>query len=77
MGADTMDNTTTIAEPRLLRLPAVMERAGLKRSAVYALVAAGAFPQPVKLSERCVAWVEAEVSEWISARVAARAKAAA
>jgi prophage regulatory protein len=77
MGADTMDNTTTTTEPRLLRLPAVMDRAGLKRSTVYALVAAGAFPQPVKQSERCVAWVEAEISEWISARVAARAKAAA
>jgi prophage regulatory protein len=71
------DATEKTAEPRMLRLPSVMERTGLRRSAVYAMVAAGAFPQPVKLSERCVAWVEAEVSAWIAARIASRPKAAA
>jgi prophage regulatory protein len=68
---------STENETRLLRLPTVMERTGLKRSQVYALMSARAFPQPVKQSERCVAWVEAEISEWIAERIAARAKAAA
>jgi prophage regulatory protein len=62
------DQTTPVLE----RLPAVMARTGLKRSAVYALVAAGRFPKPVKLSERSSAWVVTEVDCWIAARIAER-----
>jgi prophage regulatory protein len=45
-----------------LRLPQVMERTGLCRSAVYARED---FPKPVKLGGRAVAWVESEVQAWI------------
>jgi len=45
-----------------LRLPQVMERTGLCRSAVYAMEG---FPKPVKLGGRAVAWVESEVQAWI------------
>jgi prophage regulatory protein len=58
---------------RLLRLPDVLGRVGISRSAVYELVQRGAFPQPVKLGTRCTAWVEEEVGEWIAARIAERA----
>lgn len=47
----------------LLRLPDVMGRTGLSRSAVYALEG---FPKPVKLSGRAVAWVQSEVEAWIA-----------
>ena len=63
----------TPAVPRLLRLPDVLNRVGLGRSAWYALVAAGLAPRPVRLGLRCVAWPEAEVGEWIAARIAERA----
>jgi len=46
-----------------LRLPAVMERTGLCRSAVYAMEG---FPKPVKLGGRAVAWVASEVEAWIA-----------
>lgn len=36
---------------RLLHRPAVEELVGLKRSALYKLIAAGRFPAPVPLSE--------------------------
>lgn len=57
---------------RLLRLPEVIARTGMSRSAVYAASAKGAFPQPVKLSERSSAWVESEIDAWLASRVAQR-----
>ena len=57
---------------RLLHLRAVMDRTSLSRTSIYRLKALGEFPSSVALGGR-VAWVEAEVSEWIDARVAERA----
>lgn len=60
------------APTRLLRLPEVEARTGLKRSLIYRLESEGTFPRRVKLTERASAWVEAEVDAFIEARVAAR-----
>jgi len=54
---------------RILRLPEVLRRIGLKKSAVYARVAAGEFPAPIPLGARAVGWLEAEVDEWLKARI--------
>lgn len=56
----------------LLRLPEVLRRTGLGRSVLYREIAAGAFPAPVRLSERSTAWPEHEISAWIAARIAER-----
>ena len=53
---------------RILRLPAVMERTGLKRSTLYDWMRQGTFPQPIKLGERAVGWPESAVAEWIASR---------
>ena len=61
----------------LERLPQVKARTGLSRSELYRRIAAGDFPQPVKLGERASAWNASEVDTWITGRIAARdAKAA-
>lgn len=61
------------SEPaRLIRRPAVLDRTGLKTSALYEKMAAGDFPKPVTISARSVGWVEQEVDDWIRARIAAR-----
>lgn len=57
---------------RILRRPKVEELTGLGRSAIYEYMARGQFPRPVRLSDKAVGWIEAEVSEWIIARVAER-----
>jgi prophage regulatory protein len=49
---------------KFLRLPAVMDRIGLKRTAIYARIAAGTFPAPIQLGGRAVAWAEDEVTAW-------------
>lgn len=54
----------------MLRLPQVMRMTGLCRTMVYELEAAGRFPRRVKIGERAVAWVQAEVQAWNAERVA-------
>lgn len=57
---------------RLLRLPSVTERIGLKRTAIYDMVRVGTFPKPVPLNDKSVGWLESEIEAWIASRVAVR-----
>lgn len=57
---------------RFLRLQDVLGRTGMKRSKLYAMIAKGGFPGPVKV-DQCAVWVDREVSDWMAARVSARA----
>jgi prophage regulatory protein len=57
---------------RVLRLPEVEKRTGLKHASIYAAIAAGEFPAPIPIGLRAVAWVESEIDDWLQACVAAR-----
>ncbi|WP_066559996.1 helix-turn-helix transcriptional regulator [Croceicoccus bisphenolivorans] len=60
------DVQVSAARPqRLLRLPEVMHRVGLKRSAIYQRMSEGRFPKSRSLGPKCAVWVESEVEEWI------------
>jgi prophage regulatory protein len=48
----------------ILRLPAVERATGNKKSQIYALMASGDFPRPVKISPQCVGWYEDEIETW-------------
>lgn len=54
---------------RVLRLPEVEDRTGLKRSAIYRHVRAGTFPQPFKITDKATGWIEADIDSWIEGRV--------
>ena len=54
------------AEQRFLRLPEVMRRVGLKRSAIYQRMSEGRFPRSRAVGSRCTVWVEAEIDEWLN-----------
>lgn len=58
---------------RLIRLPEVLAKTGLSRSAVYATIQAGTFPAPISIlpGGRSTAWVESEVDGYIRERIAA------
>lgn len=57
---------------RFLRLKQVIARTGLSRSSIYLMVGDGQFPRQVRLSgSRSVAWIEAEVEDWMQARIEA------
>ncbi len=64
-------NALQSAPARLLRLPEVERRTGFKKSQLYKAINGGAFPTPVKLG-RATAFVEAEIDEWVRARIADR-----
>ena len=60
------DITQNANQPiRLLRLPEVMNRVGLKRSAIYQRMSEGRFPRSRSLGPRCTVWVEREIDAWI------------
>lgn len=52
------------------RLNATEDIVGLKRSTIYKKIQDGEFPKPIKISERAVAWLESDLQEWLSCRIA-------
>lgn len=52
----------------ILRRPAVEARTGLSRSTIYAMMARGEFPQPVRIGARAVGWRESDVARWLEGR---------
>lgn len=62
-------STTTNARPdtdRLLRLPEVLELVPVGKSAWYAGVADGRFPQPVRFGRRCTCWRLSDIQALIA-----------
>jgi prophage regulatory protein len=57
---------------RIMRRSEVERSVGLKRSSIYAGIAAGTFPGPVPLGKKAVGWLESEIAEWQAARIAER-----
>lgn len=47
-----------------LRLPDVIKKVGIKRTAIYERIKAGTFPEPIQLGPRAVAWDEEELAQW-------------
>jgi prophage regulatory protein len=66
--------TRSAVEPDRLfaRLPAVIQVTGLGRSTIYRLVANGAFPRPVHLGPRAIAWRWSDLEQWSATRTADR-----
>jgi prophage regulatory protein len=62
---------------KFLRIRQVMQVTGLSRMTLYRLELAGKFPKRRQLSENSVAWLEADILEWIDSRPVARRRAAA
>ena len=54
---------------RILRLPEVMGRVGLRRASIYLHISKGSFPQPINLGIRAVGWLESDIDGWIAARI--------
>lgn len=57
-------------KPRLIRLPEVVARTGLRKSAIYQRAKDGTFPGSIKIGTYNVAWLESEIDEWVADRVA-------
>lgn len=58
----------------LLRLSQLEPTIGIKKSKIYAMIAAGKFPAPVRLGPKSVAWRSDEVQAWIEGLPRTRSK---
>lgn len=52
----------------IYRRPDVETLVGLSRSTIYAMIAEGTFPKPVKLGKRAVGWRQSDVMAWLESR---------
>ena len=57
---------------KIIKLPDVIRMTTLSRSSIYALMHKGVFPLSVKISEKAVGWVEAEISDYLYQRTQLR-----
>jgi prophage regulatory protein len=53
---------------QIMRRPLVEAMTGLSRSTIYAWMARGEFPQPIKLGAKAVGWRESDITAWLSSR---------
>ena len=60
----------------LLRRDEVEAQTGLSRSAIYRLMRAGQFPEPIKVGPRAVRWPQSEISQFLASRPRATGEAA-
>ena len=60
-----------ISTQRIVRLPEVMLRTGLSRSSIYNFLSEGTFPKRIKLGQRSMGFIEADINVWISSKCAA------
>jgi prophage regulatory protein len=60
--------TCDVSHVHLLRRPEVERLSGLSRSTLYALVAKGQFPAPVRIGIRAVAWRTSDLDAWLATR---------
>ncbi|MDE1482701.1 helix-turn-helix transcriptional regulator [Xenorhabdus bovienii] len=62
--------TITTFKANLIRLPEVQRRTGYGKAWIYKLIADNKFPKQIKIGTRSVAFVESEIDDWISQRIA-------
>jgi prophage regulatory protein len=61
-----------ITPKHLLSKRAVLKQIPISGATLARRIAAGAFPRPVRIGKRRVAWVQSEVSDWLAARMEER-----
>ena len=66
----TLSKNQQIENQRFIRRKEVQAKTGLGASSIYAMMKQGKFPKAITLSERRVAWIESDVDQWISERIA-------
>mgnify|MGYP003554551404 FL=1 len=66
----TLSKNQQIENSRFIRRKEVQAKTGLGASSIYAMMKQGKFPKAITLSERRVAWIESDVDQWISERIA-------
>jgi predicted DNA-binding transcriptional regulator AlpA len=74
--ADYEGISDVLEDLSFLRLPEVKAITGLSKTSIYELIRSSAFPAPIRLGPRAVAWVRSEIRQWAVERVNASRSAA-
>jgi prophage regulatory protein len=61
-----------VTSKHLLSKRAVLKQIPISGATLARRVAAGAFPRPIRIGKRRVAWVQSEVSDWLAERMKER-----
>jgi prophage regulatory protein len=64
MSQQVNGESTGVRVDRLLNKWAVEDRTSLDITTIYRKIKVGAFPRPVKVGKRRVAWRESEIAAW-------------
>jgi len=56
---------------KFIRLPEVKRITGLSRSSIYLRMNNGEFPQSISLGGRAIAWLDADIFQWLDDRIEA------
>ena len=59
---------------RILKLKEVLNRTGLGKTSLYALIKNADFPKQIPLGSRAVGWLENEVDAWILEKIESRSR---
>jgi prophage regulatory protein len=59
---------------KMIRLPTVIEQTGLSRSSIYLRMKNNKFPQSISLGDRAIAWLEADIEQWLEDKITASKK---
>ncbi len=59
---------------RLLRLPEILRRVPYSEAHIWRLERDGKFPRRARLGANRVVWVEAEIEDWLHAKIGERDK---
>lgn len=54
---------------KFLRMSEVEDKVGYKKSWIYQAIKDGVFPEPIKLGQRAIAFIEDEIDEWMNTRI--------
>jgi prophage regulatory protein len=66
LAEELIEDADAPARPvRLIRLPEVIARVGIKRSMIYRLMGERRFPRSRSLGPKCAVWVESEIDDWV------------
>jgi prophage regulatory protein len=56
-------------EYSLIRIKKVLNQTGFARSTLYKLLKTNNFPQPIKISDRAIAWPQKAIDDWVASRI--------
>jgi prophage regulatory protein len=57
---------------RVIRLAELKNKVGWSEQNIQRKIRAGLFPEPIHLGNNTVGWIEAEIDDWIKARIKER-----